>query len=346
MRKSTSFNILFWLAVLAYFVLTVNMDFYGSYVQILESGLNMTIIQFITATISLKILIPRFLNKKKNIQFIVLLLVLLITMFSLYILFKELYYDDKYFKYYNESSKIYVQKDFFERLVDFKVFLSKSIKFLTPTAILLMFKYYRNQQQYLKISEQKKEAELNALKHQLNPHFLFNTLNNIYSLAIIKSDKTPEAVDRLSNILDYILYRCKSDFVPIDNELKMIGNYLELEKIRYSKRVSISTHFSVNKNVSIAPLILLTFIENAFKHGVSQELDKATIQIKITANIDVIDFELINSKPSSQEVKESNKSIGLNNVKQQLDLLYDNEYLLDIKDEPNQYKTYLKLPAR
>jgi len=346
MRKSILFNILFWLAVLAYFVLTVNMDFYGSYVQILESGLNMTIIQFITAIVSLKILIPRFLNKKKNLQFIVLLLVLLIAMFSLYILFKESYYDDKYFEYYNDSSKIYVQKDFFERLIDFKVFLSKSIKFLTPVAILLMFKYYRNQQQYLKISEQKKEAELNALKHQLNPHFLFNTLNNIYSLSVIKSDKTPEAIDRLSNILDYILYRCQEQYVPIENEVKMIENYLALEKIRYSKRVHLTTHFSIDKNVLIAPLILLTFIENAFKHGVSQELNKATIDISLKANETDIIFELTNSKPSTPKKSMNSKSIGLKNVTQQLDLLYEDSYELKINDEAEQYGVYLKLPVK
>ncbi len=116
-----------------------------------------------------------------------------------------------------------------------------------------------------------KEAELKLLKAQIHPHFLFNTLNNLYGLTLEKSDEAPDLVLRLSDILDYILYRCDEKYVPLTEEINMIKNYLEIEKIRYSEKLSLETNFPDKTSAfKIAPLILLPFIENAFKHGVSK----------------------------------------------------------------------------
>jgi LytS/YehU family sensor histidine kinase len=224
------------------------------------------------------------------------------------------FYEPKYVDFYSDIAKKYAKYSFSKRLFNFSVFFSKSIKFLTPTALLLMFQFYKNQQNYLKLNEQKKIAELTALKNQLNPHFLFNTLNNLYALAIKKSDQAPEVIEKLSDILDYMLYRCNSKFVPIQKEIELIENYIALEKIRYGNRVQISFKNNSTEDSKIAPLLLLTFIENAFKHGVSQELKEAFISIVISSDKNHIIFNIENSK-STISVENKNHTFACKNKK-------------------------------
>ena len=207
-----------------------------------------------------------------------------------------------------------------------------------------MARFYKNQQKYLKLNEHKKTAELTALKHQLNPHFLFNTLNNLYALALKKADEAPEIIEKLSDILDYMLYRCNDTFVLLQKEIELVENYLSLEKVRYGKRVQISFEKDMDKDVKIAPLLLLTFIENAFKHGVSQELKEAFITIKINLEGDQILFNIENSKPNaSVEENKAEHRIGLKNIKKQLELLYTDNYFLDIENTKDSYTVILKL---
>ena len=121
---------------------------------------------------------------------------------------------------------------------------------------------------------------------------MFNTLNNLYTLSIEKSDKVPGIIEKLSDILDYILYGSDKKFVPIQKEIELIENYLALEQIRYEDRVLISFKNSINESSKIAPLLLLTFVENAFKHGVSQELEIATLKISLSSDKDTILFHV------------------------------------------------------
>lgn len=176
-------------------------------------------------------------------------------------------------------------------------------------------------------------------------HFLFNTLNNLYALALKKSDKTPEVIAKLSEILDYILYQCKDNYVPLEKEIELLENYISLEKVRYGNRVEVIFDKDLHDNLKIAPLILLTFVENAFKHGISQELEKGNIHISISAREDTIVFKLSNSKPltsiSSEEIDK--KSIGMKNIIKQLDLLYSNTYDLNISESNSDYNLRLEL---
>jgi len=183
------------------------------------------------------------------------------------------------------------------------------------------------------------------LKNQLNPHFLFNTLNNLYALALKKSDKTPEVIAKLSEILDYILYQCKDNYVSIYKEVELLENYIALEKVRYGGRVEVIFENQIHRNIYIAPLILLTFVENAFKHGVSQELNKALIELSIETTDTEIVFKLKNSKPKTtiENSTSDKKSIGMQNTEKQLDLLYPNAYQLDINDRILEYSLELKL---
>lgn len=215
-----------------------------------------------------------------------------------------------------------------------------------PSIILIAIKYYQDQKDIIALKEQKKTTELNLLKHQLNPHFLFNTLNNLYALALKKSDKTPEVIAKLSEILDYILYQCKDKYVPIAKEIDLLENYIALEKVRYGNRVRVIFEKNSNQNVKIAPLILLTFVENAFKHGISQELNKGIIELDLSATTKEIIFKLKNTKPKSHQRKEDveKHSIGMKNTQKQLNLLYPNNgYSLKINNEELSYYLELKL---
>ncbi|OUS00989.1 hypothetical protein A9Q86_09600 [Flavobacteriales bacterium 33_180_T64] len=337
-------HLLFWIGVYAYFVGTVNITYYSGYKEVIEHFAIYIFSQIIVAYACLFFLIPRFLTPKKHIQFAMSLLLLLTGVFIIFIGFHEYYHIPKYLK--ADDNSIYdSNKIFWEKLLDFRVFLGKSTIILTPTIFLVISKFYKNQQRYLQLNEQKKSTELTILKHQLNPHFLFNTLNNLYALSIKKSDQAPEVIAKLSEMLDYMLYGCNEKYVALNKEIELIENYLALEKVRYGKRVMINFTKGVKNDVKIAPLILLTFIENAFKHGVSQELKEAQIHIQIALKGNYIYFEIINSI-AKNKVSSNKSSIGLNNVKQQLELLYTEDYILDIKEETTNFNVHLKLPAK
>ena len=178
----------------------------------------------------------------------------------------------------------------------------------------------------------------------MNPHFLFNNLNNLYALSVEKSDKAPEVIKKLSDILDYILYGSDQKFVPIQKEIELIENYLALEHVRYEDRVIISFKNSITENCKIAPLLLLTFIENSFKHGVSLELKTAMVKIDLSNDNENIIFKIFNTKPLSNIEKPiEKKAIGLTNVEQQLNLLYPNTHHLNIEETEESFSVTLKL---
>jgi len=321
---------------------------YAGYRHLMESYGIIVIAQIITAYTCIYVLIPKFLNKKKIGLFIFWMLLLLLSVYALYQAFRMLYFDVEYFNSYDEVQRSYAVESYWKRLSYLSVFLSKCVLYLTPTALLLMARFYKNQQKFFKLNEQKKIAELTALKNQLNPHFLFNTLNNLYALTLDKSDKAPEVIEHLSDILDYILYRCNENYVSLHKEIELIENYLTLEKIRYGQRVAIKFDHQIKNEVKIAPLLLLTFVENAFKHGVFQELGQAKIKIFITLkNTDII-FSIFNSKPNIplEILPENDEHLGLKNIKKQLELLYPNSHDLKIIKKEESYSVILKLKAK
>ena len=190
-----------------------------------------------------------------------------------------------------------------------------------------------------------KEAELKLLKAQIHPHFLFNTLNNLYGLTLEKSDEAPGLVLQLSEILDYILYRCNEKRVFLSEELNNLKNYLDIERIRYSEKLKLHVTFpEETKQFKIAPLILLPFVENAFKHGVSHFPGVAFVKMSLK----IVDKNLIfNIKnPKKQQIKNednASKGIGLANVRKRLDLMYPQKYILSIHDSNETFSVNLTL---
>ncbi len=341
-------HLFFWLVVFLYFVLAVsNWSTFASNRHLFETYGLIVIAQMITTYTCIYVLMPKYLDRKKTGLFIFWMLILLMMVYTLYQGIKMIYFDVEYFDFYDEVQRKFAKDSLLKRLSYFSVFLSKCILYLTPTALLLMYRFYRNQQKLLKINEQKKIAELSALKQQLNPHFLFNTLNNLYSLALEKSERTPEVIERLSDMLDYMLYRTKDKFVLLQKEIELIENYLALEKIRYGNRVAITFAYEKLSDIKIAPLLLLTFIENAFKHGVRQELKQASIDISLKLAGEDILFKIKNTKPNSvTESENREEALGLKNVKRQLELLYPNAYDLQLSDEESTYTVQLKLERK
>lgn len=184
-----------------------------------------------------------------------------------------------------------------------------------------------------------KEQELNYLKMQIHPHFLFNTLNTLYGFALKKADETPEMILKLSNLLDYLLYQVDKPFVALTDEIHHINDYISLEKMRFNDTLEINfTTDVIPKDIKIAPMLLLPFVENSFKHG-SLKKGSLHIAIKLFCKNNQLFFEIENTSTNSV----SKKGIGLENIKKRLNLLYKDKYELDISPENDIFKVSLKL---
>ena len=182
------------------------------------------------------------------------------------------------------------------------------------------------------------------LKTQINPHFLFNTLNSIYVLAMKQSEETANTVMKLSDILDYILYRINTPKIAIANEIKIIENYIELEKIRFSNRVDLNFATELkSQDIQIPPMLIIPFIENALKHGVAKSVGKSWINIFIEETDGGLNIFVANSKTQSK-IEDKTGGIGLMNVKKRLSLLYKEKYKLTIFEKQMQYTVSLFIP--
>ena len=208
-------------------------------------------------------------------------------------------------------------------------------------AIKMMLHWRKSKDDYQILMRDKVEAELKFLKVQLNPHFLFNTLNNLYYLTTEKSDKAPQAILQLSEMLDYVMHSSKSVFVPLEKELKQVENYIALELLRYEDRIQIdSLVIGHSENHTIGPMILITLIENAFKHGVMKSTGKSWIRMKIECSANKLEVTISNSWRN----KESGNGIGLENLKSQLNHLYPENHFLEVAtDKPGEFSVNLVL---
>ncbi len=204
------------------------------------------------------------------------------------------------------------------------------------------------QKRALTLEKEKAETELKLLKTQLNPHFLFNTLNNIYSLSFTSSPVTSESIARLADILDHILYRCDTQYVPLSAEIALIKNYIELEKLRYDKRLTINFDAKIDHEIAIAPLILLSLVENAFKHGASDDTGAPVIDICLHINENEFIFNISNTVAEQKSDIESSSGdrIGLNNLRQQLNLIYGNNYGLEATRQGEYFKVCLTIALK
>lgn len=223
-------------------------------------------------------------------------------------------------------------------------FLFLGIAYVTATFIETIF-YARKKEADLLLSKSENlETELKLLKSQINPHFLFNSLNNIYSLSTIDASKTQQSISYLSDMLRYVIYDCEKPLVPIQKEVKYIQDYIQLFKIKSSKNYPITTQFSIeNQHLRITPMLLIPFVENAFKHGTIESVEKAFITLELRTKAYEVYFRIENSKNSNTQQKDSQGGIGIKNVKKRLAILYPNNHSLQINETRNTFRVELKI---
>jgi len=203
---------------------------------------------------------------------------------------------------------------------------------------------FRTEQLKQQADSEKLQAELNLLKAQVHPHFLFNTLNNLYALTLEASARAPEVVLKLSDLMSYMLYDSRSETLALDKEIAHIRNYIALEKLRYGSRLALSLKVSgATEHFPVAPLLLLPFVENAFKHGAANATGDAWISIEISVDASLLSVRVENSCPETTQPSVAHSGIGLQNVRRRLALLYDREHTLDIVQEPGRYNVHLTL---
>ena len=207
--------------------------------------------------------------------------------------------------------------------------------------------WYAEQQQKQFAEKEKINAELELLKAQLHPHFLFNTLNNLYSLVYEKSDRAPKMLMRLSGLLSYVLYECKANEVLLSKEISIMKDYAALEKERYGDRLDVSFNFSGNiENKMVAPMLFQPFIENAFKHGTSEQLGKVWMSIDLSVKENQLYFKIINSCDNNAAIVLEKHGVGIENVKKRLELLYPENFKLQNGAEDDVYIVSLSLELK
>jgi LytS/YehU family sensor histidine kinase len=221
-------------------------------------------------------------------------------------------------------------------------FTHTSLYLLLTVALKFSMDWYEQKKLLQEIQVEKLQAEVNYLRSQVNPHFLFNALNNLYALTLKKSDEAPEVVLKLAELMEYMLYESEDAFVPLEKEINYLNNYLELEKIRQGNNADI--RLTVNGNMDkcwVPPFLILPLVENAFKHGVNRAVHNAYLFIAVDIADDLA-IRITNNKSNGHRAAH-NGGIGLLNLRKRLELLYPGKHVLEIVDGPDKYEVSLKI---
>jgi len=331
-RQRWVIHILFWLFVLALYVI-----FFGrknnNYLQtFFFVGLLMPVTIFTTYFLNYY-LVPNYLMKERYAYFATYFVYALIGSLFLEMMISALTFIVMAELNIHDMSPASIDLFFLLASLLMVVFFAMGIK--------MLLHWKQSKEDYQKLMRDKIETELRFLKVQLNPHFLFNTLNNLYYLTTEKSNRAPQAILQLSEILDYVLHQGKAMLVPLESELKQVDNYIALELLRYEDRIEISKTIEGNINKKqIGPMMLITLIENSFKHGVMKTAGKAWIKMNIDCLPQATTIQISNSgRPAKQGI-----GIGLDNLRSQLDHLYPEKYSLQIdRDVADQFTVRLVL---
>lgn len=211
--------------------------------------------------------------------------------------------------------------------------------------VKLYFKTQEDREQQERLEKQDLERQLEYLRYQVNPHFFMNTLNNIHALVDINTERAKTTIVELSKMMRYILYEGDKKYIPVQREALFLNNYIELMRLRYSSRVSISLDMpEMMPDVMLPPLLLIIFVENAFKHGVSYAAP-SFIDIKVEVTQDKLKFRCRNSRQEQKpDEKKKKGGVGLANARRRLDLLFPNRYNLEIKENDKEYDVQLEIP--
>lgn len=333
-------HFLFWMVYISFFTIL-----YGSfeekyYFQFRWQALFLPE-KIISTYLVIYYLLPKYLLGKKYISFFLQLIILLLIMGFLHWVTSVLFAQPIFYPQEESWGAIWYPAKIIKS--------STSIYPVVAIAVVIKLfqKWYSFQQATQQLTQEKLAAELKLLKAQIHPHFLFNTLNNLYALTLKKSDLAPDVVLKLSDLLNYMLYECNANHVPLNKEIDMLENYIALEKIRYGERLEIAYHLKgdIAGNM-IAPMLILPFVENSFKHGLSEEIEAAWISIDISVYEGQLTLKVDNSRSEHKSATEDisyKRGIGMSNVKRRLELLYEGKYDLKVIDTDVSFLIVLKL---
>ena len=287
--------------------------------------------------LNIELLLPKLGNRKR-------ILFYLLSLITIIIFFAWINYN--FFD--NWSAKVF--PDYF--FISYFTFREVILFFTVYIIITMLLKLSKSwflvswlQKELMENEKQKAEVELKALKAQINPHFFFNTLNSIYSMALDKDERLPGTVLQLSDLMRYFLYGSRDNFIPLEKDLTVVKEYIALQKLRSNAQLVIETKISGEIiDQQIAPLLLITFLENAFKHGAKGSTENTFIKLDIKVEKNKLSFVVENNKGIVDEINTGEyNGLGLENVKRQLELLYPGKHLLNIKDQPDRFIVALQL---
>ncbi len=331
-------HLLFWCGVLFFYTYLFAIG-YTNYEKTLAFSLFLMPITISTTYVSIYKLIPDYFITKQYVRFVLYSFYALVI--SGYLVFVSIFFSLIYLSGFEYDKMNPATKNvlFILTAVYLVVFIVSGFKLLK----LNLKQTTRTNELETKILETQlklKEQELNYLKMQIQPHFLFNTLNTMYGLALKKADQTPDMILKLSNLLDYILYQVDKPFVELIDEIHHIEDYIELEQMRF--RDTLNIQFTKNldaSNIPIAPMLLLPFVENSFKHGAIVN-GQLRINMHISNEENLLHFSIENS---CNDVNDEAPGLGLDNIKKRLELLYKNDYKLSIDSNADNFKVSLTL---
>lgn len=328
-------HISFWCVYLSFFLYQITSR--GSEVdwqRVLIVVTNQVTFALIISYLNYFIFLPRFLTRKNVWQY----LMEFIFPFAL-LMFMRIHTERYLIDGYTHEEEYLYRTRFVVQLITTNLFIVIFVGMLRFAVDWFQLEGKRKE-----LENEKLLAELNFLKAQINPHFLFNTLNNLYYLAYTKSDNTTEVIAKLSQMMRYMIYDSNHSKVPLGKEIEYMENYISLERLRLNNQIPINFELKGNtENVWIAPLIFITFLENAFKHGVSSNNPKAWVNI----SIELIDGQCIymveNSKLEASAEEHEKSGIGLQNVQRRLELSYPGKHQLTMENKQDRYVVKLNL---
>lgn len=301
--------------------------------NLIEFSLHIPLVYF-----NLFILVPGYVLKQKYIQYTI---ALIVSLFGIYLLKTALTYYLISENIWPEANREYNP---FEVNHIVAVCIGELYVLAMASSVYLTLTWLRERERNRSLRENQFKIKLKYLENQIQPHFFFNTLNNLYSLSLESSDKVPDVIIKLSNLMEYVLYDVKgTKFVPLIKEIDYIQNYIEIEKLRF-ENVEVSINLTSNiEDIKVPPLIFISLVENAFKHG---GLNNQNLKIKINCKVidnKTLDFEILNNFVISQNINHKG-GIGLVNTKKRLKLIYKNNYSLEHKTKLNYYIIRLQIP--
>lgn len=285
---------------------------------------------FLVVYFNLQVSFPLFFEKRKYLIYLFSVMVTVLLGVGFYFLLFNHWIDHIFPGYY---------------FIAYYSFWDISLFFIIYLSVSGLLHLARGWFQLQELEKEKTSAELKALKSQLNPHFLFNSLNNIYSLSRKKSPLVPEIIVKLSDLMRHIIYESDVEFIPLENEVEMVKNYIELQNLRSPDPTRVKMEITGDmKGKKITPLLFLPFVENSFKHGLKGSTYDPYVRIKIESTAKVLYFNIVNKKGENIELADSKyKGIGIENVKKRLELMYPGKHSLVISDNGDKFEVNLQI---